>query len=133
MIYFISGHRDLTEVEFNTHYVPILNKVLEDDPYARFVVGDWEGCDLMAILHLIKIHANPPIITIYCVEEPQQEILRNLVKSYTRIRYKSCISYDECDALMTEESHFDITWIRPGKENSHTYDNIKRRYENRIS
>jgi hypothetical protein len=38
------------------------------------------------------------------------------------------MSYDECDASMTKHSNFDIAWIRPGREDSHTAKNIKRRY-----
>ena len=29
---------------------------------------------------------------------------------------------------MTKDSDFDIAWIRPGREDSHTALNIKRRY-----
>ena len=39
-----------------------------------------------------------------------------------------CKSYDECDSIMTLSSDFDIAWVRPGKEDSHTAKNIKRRY-----
>ena len=41
-------------------------------------------------------------------------------------------TYDECDASMTRDSDFDIAWIRPGKEDSHTAMNIKRRYYGKI-
>ena len=29
MTYFVSGHRDLTQEEFNEHYVPLIDKVLK--------------------------------------------------------------------------------------------------------
>ena len=48
MVYFISGHRDLTDEEFAEHYIPVLSKIIEDDLFADFVVGDCEGCDKMA-------------------------------------------------------------------------------------
>ena len=43
MIYFISGHRDITEEEFKKHYVPLLVEILDSNRYARFVVGDCKG------------------------------------------------------------------------------------------
>jgi hypothetical protein len=36
------------------------------------------------------------------------------------------------DACMTADSHFDIAWKRPGKENSGTAKNLKRRSLNNI-
>ena len=47
MIYFVSGHRDLTKEEFEEHYVPLIQKVLKSDIFPEFIVGDWEGCDSM--------------------------------------------------------------------------------------
>ena len=132
MIYFISGHRDLTLDEFETHYIPLLNKILEDDPYARFLVGDWEGCDEYAVRYLITKPVYP-IITIYCVDGPRSKFLQDLVFQIGRIHTKLCKTYDECDASMTADSHFDVTWIRPGRGDSHTAGNIKRRYEDNIS
>lgn len=48
MIYFISGHRDLTWEEFTKWYAPAISKVICTDKEARFVVGDCEGADRMA-------------------------------------------------------------------------------------
>ena len=36
--------------------------------------------------------------------------------------------YDACDKVMTCNSDFDVAWVRPGKENSYTANNIRRRY-----
>ena len=52
MRYFVSGHRDLTMEEFDRHYVYLLDRVLADDPYAEFVVGDWEGCDSIFVKYM---------------------------------------------------------------------------------
>lgn len=49
MRYFISGHRDITEEEFNKHYVPLLVEILNSNRYASFVVGDCKGVDKMAM------------------------------------------------------------------------------------
>lgn len=120
MTYFISGHRDLTQEEFNEHYIPLIDKVLKEDIWADFVVGDWEGCDTMFIEYVSSKSQNASIV-IYCVEHPR-------IKSTLSVPYCVCDNYDYCDATMTRHSDFDIAWIRPGREDSHTAKNIKRRY-----
>lgn len=44
MIYFISGHRDLSYEEFEKYYVPKIEEVIKSDPFAEFLVGD---CDML--------------------------------------------------------------------------------------
>lgn len=122
MKYFVSGHRDLTEQEFIEHYQSIIDDIIEQDNYAEFVVGDWEGCDSLFINYLNeelcgqKIHIyyvdNPRV----CVDKENKQVLHKRD------------NYDECDASMTKNSDFDIAWVRPGREDSHTAKNIKRRY-----
>lgn len=121
MIYFVSGHRDLTKEEFEEHYVPLIQKVMTEDQLAEFVVGNWEGCDEMFLTYMRKI--NPEAwITIYCCSDSR-------IKTYNNVYiYNIFNNYDECDASMTENSDFDIAWIRQGKEDSHTANNIKRRH-----
>lgn len=126
MRYFVSGHRDLTREEFEEHYVPLIRYVLGGDPKAEFVVGDWEGCDQMFLDYMKHIPDNA--IYIYGVDK-----MRNIIpESYTGFPYirifRDYSSYDECDEMMTIHSMFDIAWIRPGREDSHTANNIKRRY-----
>lgn len=48
--YFISGHLDLTDAEFQEHYVPRIDAALAEE--SAFVVGDARGCDRMAQLYL---------------------------------------------------------------------------------
>lgn len=121
MIYFVSGHRDLTKKEFEEHYVPLIQKVMTEDSLAEFVVGDWEGCDEM-FLTFIRCTSPKTWITIYCCNDSR-------IKTYGSIYiYNQFSTYDQCDISMTEDSDFDIAWIRPGREDSHTAKNIKRRY-----
>lgn len=47
MIYFVSGHRDLTKEEFEEHYVPLIQKVMTEDQLAEFVV-------IMEILMILR-------------------------------------------------------------------------------
>lgn len=49
MIYFISGHRDLSYEDFKKYYIPKIREVLENDPWAEFIVGDCKGADKYAM------------------------------------------------------------------------------------
>lgn len=124
MTYFVSGHRNLTQEEFDNFYAPKIDNIVNVDNCASFVVGDWEGLDSMFINYMSKFEDwEYGFITIYCVGEPRIEYQ----KSYN-ICIHYCSNYDECDASMTKDSDFDIAWVRPGREDSHTAKNIKRRY-----
>lgn len=128
MIYFISGHRDLTKEEFNQHYVPIIDEIIRNDVFTEFVIGDWEGCDTMVIEYLLEQIDYPPI-TIYHVEkEPRIKFGGESILNFENIYNIKLRTYDECDARMTSDSKFDVAWIRPGRKDSHTAKNIKRRY-----
>ena len=65
MRYFVSGHRDLTMEEFDRHYVYQLDRVLADDPYAEFVVGDWEGCDTIFVKYMEEYYTDVRIHIFY--------------------------------------------------------------------
>ena len=41
--YFISGHRDITEEEFEINYQEVLNNIVSEIPDCKFVVGDYSG------------------------------------------------------------------------------------------
>ena len=128
MIYFVSGHRDLTQEEFNSHYVRVLKRIIKDDPLAEFVVGDWEGCDAMFIDFLLSQPDYPPV-TIYHVDKaPRLNYDGFPLFNFENVYFAQCADYDECDKSMTLDSTFDVAWIRPGREDSHTAKNIKRRY-----
>lgn len=128
MKYFVSGHRDLTLEEFEKYYIPIIDNVLSEDAFAEFIVGDWEGCDLMTVEYLSLFPKETIEITIYYVENVRMRPFRDSIYNLENVYFKEKSTYDECDASMTIDSDFDIAWIRPGRENSHTANNIRRRY-----
>lgn len=128
MTYFISGHRDLTPEEFRDHYLWWIRIVLTDDPFPSFVVGDCEGCDTMFVEYLLSRPGEMPDIDLYCVESPKMKPFGDDLNHFENIRIHIKKDYDSCDRTMTKLSDFDIAWIRPGKEHSHTADNIRRRY-----
>ena len=123
MIYFVSGHRNLTEKEFFDHYVPKIEKVMREDKSASFVVGDWEGCDSMFLNFIRHTYFIQPRIHVYYVNTPRVDL-----EELDNVNLYNKSTYDECDASMTRDSDFDIAWIRPGREDSHTALNIKRRF-----
>lgn len=49
MIYFISGHRDLSYEDFEKYYISVINKVVFYDEKAEFVIGDCDGVDKFAM------------------------------------------------------------------------------------
>ena len=114
---FISGHLDLTSEEFLQHYRPLIDQALKNGD--RFVVGDARGTDKMAqaYLHLKGAEA---VFVYHMFESP-----RNNVGNFPTVgKYKSD---DSRDSAMTLASDYDIAWVRPGRENSGTAKNLKRR------
>lgn len=103
--YFVSGHIDLTDDEFQENYVPILNDILSKDPDASFVLGDATGADAMTqkFLHYRSIPRTR--VTIYYKTTP-----KNPFDFLTKGPFSS---HPEKDKQMTKESDSDIAWIRP--------------------
>ena len=124
MIYFVSGHIDLTQEEFNKYYAPEIEKVLEKDPWAKFVVGDCKGVDTMAQELLRYLVKDPKSVTVHHIGTTP----RNLAsQDFNRVGgYKTD---EERDAEMTGESDQDIAFIKPGRRKSGTAKNIVRRRE----
>mgnify|MGYP003294403523 CR=1 FL=1 len=132
MTYFISGHRDLTQEEFDKHYAPLIDEIIRNDVFTEFVVGDWEGCDTMFINFLLEQVDYPPITIYHVEEEPRIKYGNESILNVENIYSIKLRNYDECDAKMTKDSVFDVAWIRPGREDSHTAMNIKRRYYGKL-
>lgn len=115
-ICFISGHLDVTQEEFNNNYKSLIDKALDMNYY--FIVGDAKGADTLAQSYLKGKTTN---VTVYHMFE----LPRNNIGNFkTKGDFKSDI---ERDSQMTIDSDFDIAWIRPGRENSGTARNLKRR------
>lgn len=116
--YYVSGHMDLTEAEFEEHYVPLLDKALKEG--ARFVVGDAAGADAMAYDYIIQNTRR--VVMYHMFEKPRNKRYASLKGGYR--------SDEERDAAMTADSDEDIAWVRPGRENSGTAKNLLRRSRN---
>lgn len=113
---FVSGHLDLTAIEFDIHYGPRLLDAVQRG--CRFVVGDARGADTLAQEALRDLGAT---VTVYHMFESP----RNNVGAFpTAGGFDSDHSRD---SAMTAASDEDLAWIRPGRERSGTAKNLSRR------
>lgn len=76
-VYFISGHLDLTEEEFITHYIPKIDAALQSKQNIAFVVGDARGCDSRAQKYLLNF---PWLVTVYHMFESPRNNIGNFNK-----------------------------------------------------
>lgn len=123
MTYFISGHREISQEEFDTLYKPIIHE-LACNLDNKFVVGDYWGVDEMAQTYLDSILEDKSRVTVYHMFKKPRVCVSPDFKQ------KGDFLDDESrDAAMTQNSDQDIAFVRPGKRNSGTAQNIIRRIE----
>lgn len=121
--YFISGHRDITEQEFEANYKPIL-EYLSMDQSIYFIVGDYHGADIMAQNYLLDtLLVDPKRVTVYHMNESPMNVNPNVVNLKGGFK-----SDDERDEAMTRDSFADIAFVRDIKKISGTAQNILRRH-----
>lgn len=120
--YFISGHRNITEKEFEV-YKKKIDEVLEHTPDALFVVGDYYGVDIMSQNYLIERNVNPINITVYHMFTEPRNINPNIVNVIGGFE-----TDEERDAAMTSVSKHDIAFVRNHTELSGTAQNLLRRH-----
>lgn len=124
MIYFISGHRDLTQDQFDSLYVPEISKVENEDPEAKFVVGDYYGADEMAQTWLSRCLEDKSRVTVYHMFDHPRIYVDPGFNS--KGGFKTDV---ERDSAMTDISDLDIAFIGKGRWTSGTAQNILRRHE----
>lgn len=76
MIYFISGHSDLSYEDFKKYYIPKIKEVVEEDPRAEFIVGDCDGVDKYAMDYIYRRSGH--LLTIYHMFDKPRNIPSNL-------------------------------------------------------
>lgn len=120
--YFISGHRNITQEEFDNNYVPVLKEAVQNGD-AYFVVGDCIGADIMAQNYLLDVLGiDPRRITVYHMfTKPRNKNPKvyNLKGGFTTDSGR--------DLQMTKDSDCDIAFVRDEKKMSGTGENILRR------
>jgi len=121
--YFISGHGDITDEEFDMFYKPAIDNAIDSMPNCNFVVGDFKGADIMAQNYLIDIIGiDPSRITVYHMFESPRNINSNITNTIGGFN-----SDDERDEAMTLNSFDDIAFVRDCNKLSGTAKNILRR------
>ena len=113
--YFISGHLSLTEEEFKLHYQSKIDIAL--DEACSFVIGDARGADALSQKYLKGKTEN--VMVYHMFESPRNNAGFKTMGGFTSDRSR--------DIQMTMDSDEDIAWVRPGREESGTAENLKRR------
>lgn len=129
MIYFISGHRDLSIEDFQLYYKPFIDKVVIEDLNTHFVVGDCDGADKFAMDYIFKNYNVP--LTIYHMFDQPRNIPKGLSENpeFEGVYFQGgFISDEERDSAMTKASDFDIAFVKDNRWDSGTAQNIKRRH-----
>lgn len=121
MIYFISGHRDITKEEFRKYYISKIDRVLKEDKDAKFVVGDYKGVDIMAQEYLVSLGYSERVTVYHMFTSPRNIASLDLKTS------GGYVDDIDRDSAMTRDSDFDIAFYRPVKGDSGTFQNIRRR------
>lgn len=129
--YFISGHRNLSQEDFNKYYVPEIEKAAHGDLGCDFIVGDCKGVDFMAQEYLFS---KGYCFTVYHMfEKPRNFVLpdtpQDKLEVYGIALRGGYLSDIERDAAMTRDSDVDIAFIQEGRWTSGTAQNILRRHE----
>ncbi len=120
--YFISGHRNITDTEFEFNYEPAINFALHENPDAKFVIGDCDGADIMAQNYLMDtIMIEPDRVTVYHMLDAPRNVNSKITKTVGGFT-----TDEERDAAMTAASTKDIAFVREMKI-SGTAKNLLRR------
>ena len=129
MIYFISGHGDLSYEDFQLYYEPIIDRVVMEDSEAQFIVGDYKGADKFAMDYIFQYYTTP--LVIYHMFDTPRNIPEGLSENpeLEGVYFEGGFTSDEeKDSAMTRDSDFDIAFIKDGRWDSGTAQNIKRRH-----
>ena len=130
MIYFISGHRNLSKEEFELYYEPVIDNTAVNDPDPEFVVGDCDGVDKFAMDYIYNNLRCP--LTIYHMFNSPRNTPEGMEMEDAEVDDVYFVggftSDEERDSAMTRDSDFDIAFIKDNRWNSGTAQNIKRRH-----
>ncbi len=129
--YFISGHIDISQEDFDRYYVPAIEDIIHGDLGYEFIMGDCSGVDLMAQEYLHKKGCGFGVYHMFekprnCVVNADNKDELNRAGIYLVGGFQSD---EERDAAMTRASNSDIAFIKKGRWKSGTAKNILRRYE----
>lgn len=135
---FISGHRNISEEEFETHYKSKIDHFIHwinhSDSYLNspkkltFYIGDCDGCDKMAINYIIsKLSRNIKLVICSLKEPFEGQIDYSLCSNDNITVIKEFDTHEDRDTYMTVNTNYDILWIRQNEWGSGTAQNFVRR------
>lgn len=104
--YFISGHTNTTQDEYNQHYRSKVSLAIKSG--GNFIVGDARGADYFARLQLKNLGDR---VTVYHVGDAPRGLMGENFKKQGGFQQS-----DDRDAAMTAASDEDILWMRPPEE-----------------
>ncbi|KAI5360664.1 hypothetical protein Slin15195_G085800 [Septoria linicola] len=134
---FISGHIDLTEASFLTHYQAAIDKAIRENEH--FILSNAGGADTLARQYLLAHGVHPSRITIWNHTPPERRkrdanaTMRSIDESRTGeatldsyrkqgLNVKVINGWHtERDAAMTAASDYDVLWVRPDEETKALY------------
>lgn len=103
----ISGHLDLTQGEFDGHYVPYILSAMASNH--DFVIGDAQGADDMAQRYIKKwtsiLNYTGRVTVYHMLTLPRFNAGYPTKHGYTSNTGK--------DTAMTADSDYDVCWVRP--------------------
>lgn len=135
---FISGHRNLTENEFNKYYINKISEYIKwctvDELFTQpkvvtFYVGDCNGCDSMAIRYLLPcLNKRVKLVICSLKDTFDGQIDYTHINNENVTLLKEFNTHEERDMYMTNNTKFDILWVRPNEWTSGTAQNFVRRH-----
>ena len=136
---FISGHRNITEEEFKTNYIYLIqsymNWAASSSPlgykHLTFYIGDCIGCDTIALDYIVnyinEYNTDNVDVKLCMLKESFDGQNTNIPNNkYVEI-IKEFTTHEERDTYMTENTMYDVLWVREGEWDSGTAQNFVRR------
>ena len=121
-VYFISGHIDLEQTEFDIQYKPLIDKALLNHQ-SHFVMGDASGADDLAKKYLIsKIDLSRMKIFSLNPEKIRKNNPGIVICGPFR-------NHEEKDSAMTHISQYDIAYVRPSEIQKQRLESIGIKYD----
>lgn len=120
--YFVSGHRNITEGQFEKYKSELAN-IVKERPDALFVVGDYHGVDIMVQNFLLdELQIDPHQITVYHMFDAPRNVNPNVINTVGGFECD-----EDRDAAMTMASSHDVAFVADHTKLSGTGMNILRR------
>lgn len=116
-VFMISGHMDLSQEEFDSHYKQEIIKAV-NIPNSLFITGAAPGTDYMAQMLLVELLGSDNLhrLTVY----HKGNVPEKLASADIRTVSGFC-SHDDRDIAMTNTSDIDIAYVRSHEESRKIY------------